>query len=259
VSYKSCFCTSEEAMTAHVNFVIAGTQKGGTSALDAYLRAHTQVGMARVKETHFFDNEDYFRATAVDYRIYHEFFAADGRLGGEATPIYMYWQDAPGRIWQYNPMMKWIILLRNPISRAYSHWNMERARGADTLSFAEAIAVEETRCREALPYQHRVYSYLDRGFYSEQLRRIWRFFPRAQVLVLKSEDLRDHPQATLDQVCAFLDIAPLALDAPQCVHALPYPHALGNAEKNYLTDWYEYEIKQLEKMLDWDCRDWLVR
>jgi hypothetical protein len=70
----------------------------------------------------------------------------------------MYWYDAPRRIWQYNPDMRIVILLRNPVDRAYSHWNMERERGAEPLEFRQAIATEADRCRAALPAQHRVFS-----------------------------------------------------------------------------------------------------
>jgi len=90
----------------------------------------------------------------------------------------MYWQNAPKRIWQYNPEMKIIIILRNPIERAFSHWNMERSRNAEHLSFWDAINTEKLRCQETLPLQNRVYSYIDRGFYIKQLENIWRYFPK---------------------------------------------------------------------------------
>jgi hypothetical protein len=151
-SYKSC----NDPM---VNFLICGTQKGGTSALDAYLKEHPQICMAEQKEVHFFDNEDLFRHKKPAYDIYHSAFSpkVSHKLLGEATPIYMYWYSAPLRIWKYNHSMKLIILLRNPIDRAYSHWNMERVRNTDCVSFWEAIQSEQKRCRESLPYQHRVY------------------------------------------------------------------------------------------------------
>ena len=90
--------------------------------------------------------------------------------------------------------MRLIVILRNPIERAYSHWAMEHQRGDDPLPFALALEQEEARCREALPFQHRVFSYVDRGFYSAQLRRLWRFFGREQVLVLTQEELRLSPR-----------------------------------------------------------------
>ncbi len=240
-----------------VNFLICGTQKGGTTALDAYLRAHPKIAMARIKEVHFFDQDQWFVADPPDYAYYHRHFEQIASRVGEATPIYLYWQAAAERIWHYNPAMQLIVLLRNPITRAYSHWNMERARHAESWSFAEAIRQESARCREALPQQHRVYSYVDRGFYSEQLRRLWRYFDRDQVLVLKSEALQLNPQQTLDQVCDFLEIERLTTITPQQVHVSPYTSPISAADWDYLKTIFEYEIKQLERMLDWDCRGWL--
>ena len=121
-----------------VDFVIGGTQKGGTSALDSFLRQHPEICMpATRKELHFFDRE----AENTDYNAYHANFDPKPahRVIGEASPIYMYWKTAPSRIWNYNPKMKWIVALRNPVERAFSAWNMETKRGKEKLSFAEAI------------------------------------------------------------------------------------------------------------------------
>src|SRR3954470_7937054 len=151
-----------------VNFVIGGTQKGGTSALNRFLRQHPEICMPdERKELHYFDREEEFRGRP-NYKHYHANFKPQRgqRVLGEATPIYMYWEPAPRRIWSYNPQMKWILLLRDPAERAFSHWHMARARDEETLPFAQAIAQEPERCREALPLQHRVYSYIDRGFYA---------------------------------------------------------------------------------------------
>jgi len=160
-----------------VNFLICGVQKGGTTAMYNYLSGHPEVFLVKRKEAHFFDFERFFQTAQIDYSIYHSLFnpTPQQRVLGESTPIYMYWHEAPKRIWQYNPDMKLIAVLRNPIDRAYSHWNMEYDRKTDSLPFWEALQSEAQRCREALPYQHRVYSYVDRGFYTEQLRRLWTY------------------------------------------------------------------------------------
>ena len=102
--------------------------------------------------------------------------------------------------------MRLIVILRNPIERAYSHWAMEHRRGNDPLPFALALEQEEARCREALPLQHRVFSYVDRGFYSAQLRRLWRFFGREQVLVLRQEELRLRPPDLSGKIWQHLSI-----------------------------------------------------
>jgi hypothetical protein len=240
-----------------VNFLIAGTQKGGTTAIHAYLRTHPALCLSEPKETHFFDTEERFQGGRIDYSPLHAHFQPrPGQLLGEATPITMYWTDAPRRVWEYNPNMKIICALRNPIDRAYSHWNMERERGADDLPFMEALRWEPDRCRSALPLQHRVYSYTDRGFYAEQIRRLWRFFPPTQTLFLKSEELRFQPQEALEKVFRFLDIEsrPIVLDS---VHARPYVTSMSTSEREYLLRLYQWDIREVGRLLGWSCEDWL--
>lgn len=242
-----------------VDFAVAGTQKGGTTALDRYLRMHPQICMANKKEVHFFDNERLFRTGRPNYAIYHSYFDADSqhRLLGEASPIYMYWRSAPKRIWEYNPEMKILLILRNPWERAYSHWNMERDRNAESLTFWSAIQSEPERSREALPYQHRVYSYVDRGFYVEQIRRLWSYFDREQTLILRNEELRARPLETMNRVFDFLGVDSLQEIRPARTHARPYVSEITRREKEYLLHAYEYEIRALERILGWDCSNWL--
>jgi hypothetical protein len=241
-----------------VNFLIAGTQKGGTTALHSYLRAHPDLCFAKPKETHFFDTEEHFRGGGVDYTPLHAHFKPQlGQLLGEATPITMYWADAPRRVWEYSPCMKVICVLRNPIERAFSQWNMESERGADGLPFMDALRRESDRCRTALPLQHRVYSYTDRGFYSEQIRRLWRFFPRTQTLFLKTEELRSQPQMALNQVFRFLDVESLPV-TPRVVHSRPYAAPITGLEREYLLRLYERDIQEVSRVLGWDCQDWLT-
>ena len=131
--------------------------------------------MAKVKEVHLFDDDKTFARRSHDgYAEYHRQFAptSTGQLLGEITPAYMYWNDAPRRIREYNPAMKLIAVLRNPITRAYSQWNMQRDAGAEQLPFWEALQAEAARLSASLPHQNRNASYVDRGFYSGQLRRL---------------------------------------------------------------------------------------
>lgn len=243
-----------------VQFLIAGTQKGGTSALDAYLRDHPGIAMASRKEVHFFDDDAQFAAGAApSYDAYERFFAdaPAHAVAGEATPVYMYWRTAPARIRAYNPAMKLIVVLRNPITRAYSHWNMEHTRGADRLSFWRALRTEPIRCRFAWPTQHHVYSYVDRGYYTQQLARVWQTIPRAQTLVIRHERLKRDPQAVLDEVCAFLGVEPVRVITRKEVHTLAYAQAMAEREWRFLADRFAGEIRALERLLGWDCSAWL--
>lgn len=237
-----------------VNFLVAGTQKGGTTALDYYLRTHPDISMAREKEVHFFDNDKNFQGD-VDYSAYHSHFDNQEGVVGESTPIYMYWLPAAKRIWEYNPDMKIIVVLRNPIDRAYSHWNVQRYKGADELAFFKAIRVEQKRRLGTL--QDRTYSYVDRGFYTKQLRRLYRYFPKEQVLVLKNDDLRNDVNGEMQKVSHFLGVNPFDEIEPKLIHCKPYASEMTDIERMYLRRLFSGEIKRLERMLGWDCSDWL--
>jgi hypothetical protein len=244
--------------TRTVDFVICGTQKGGTTALDAYLREHPEVCMADRKEVNFFDKDRYFTDKRPNYSKYQAYFSPKRthKVLGEATPIYMYWKDAPKRIFEYNSKMKIVLILRNPIERAYSHWNMERSRNRENLSFKDAINIEQKRSREALPYQLRTFSYIERGCYLEQIRRMWEFFPKENVYIIRSEDLKYNPEVCLNNLADFLGISYFRNVKSKNVHSRPYVCRMGKEEKIYLLSIFEPEIKALEKELKWDCSNW---
>ena len=239
-----------------VDFVIGGTQKGGTSALDSFLRQHPEICMPTTrKELHFFDREEENR----DYKKYHRNFKPkkkQHRVIGEASPIYMYWETAPYRIWKYNPKMKWILALRNPVERAFSAWNMESKRDHEKLPFAEAIEKEAERCRMALPLQHRVYSYIDRGFYAHQVRRLFNIFGKENCLILLNEELRNDHQQTLRRVFEFLGADPSFVPPEASVFKQEYSDKIDNQLRSRLIDIFQFDIKQLEKLLGRDLSAW---
>ena len=244
---------------AAVQFLIAGTQKGGTTALADYLRQHSALFIPSVKELHFFDNETLnWQQPKKLYSSYHAQFseAPPGSLCGDATPIYSYWWPAMARIWAYNPAMRLILCLRNPVERAYSHWTMETGRQWDSASFAEAIATETERCRSALPHQHRVFSYVSRGFYSEQLRRLWSFFPREQTLILRQDELLEDPGKTLSRVHCFLGVDPQPPSKPLRANSGRYTSPMDPQVRAQLQQLFNPEITQLEQLLNWDLSHW---
>lgn len=242
-----------------VDFLIAGAQKGGTNTLDSWLRDHPRIAMAERKEVHFFDDEQLFANGEPDYAHYHAWFArgAFQRITGEATPVYLYWRPAPARIHRYNPQMKFVLLLRDPVSRAYSSWNMQRQRGVDERPFEQAVDDELKRLAQPGRPQSRQLSYIDRGLYAAQLTRLLELFPMEQVLALRSEHLQQQPQRCFDDVCRLLDIAsqPLASAAPK--HVRTYDKPLDAAMRRRLQALYEPDVRQLEALLGWDCSDWL--
>ena len=232
-----------------VAFIIAGVQKGGTTALFDYLGDAADLSLSRVKEVHFFDDEtqDWARP---DYGAYHANFAPfDGKPRGEATPIYLYWPESLERMARYNPAMKLIVMLRDPVERAWSHWKMEYARGIETRPFAWCVREGRQRLFDAEPWGfHRETSYVERGFYGEQMARLYELFPHAQVLVLRSDDLRREPGATLSQVRSFLGLPKAAAPQAREVHVgreMDYGSELSGAEVDYLRSVYARDMTRL--------------
>lgn len=241
-----------------VDFIICGTQKGGTTALDHYLRLHPNICMADKKEVHFFDRDDHFNELYPDYSKYHKYFSPknDHCIIGEATPIYMYWDKAIERIHRYNPKIKLIAVLRNPINRAFSHWNMERDRNREHRSFWDAICEENSILKSPKNKQDRTFSYLDRGFYSSQIRNIYDYFEKDQLLILRNEILRHSPNHALSEVASFLSLPSFDNIEHMEVHSRIYPVQLDKKELSFLKSFYEDEINSLEDILGWDLESW---
>lgn len=242
-----------------IDFIIIGAQRAGTSALNFYLKKHPDIGMGARKELHFFDNEHIFGNQPVDYSLYEKQFdfAANKKVYGEATPIYFYWKPSMKRLWDYNQNLKLILLLRNPIERAFSQWCHEVSRDTEHLEFISAIKNESYRGKEALPLQHRVYSYVDRGFYTPQLKRVFRLFKRSQLLIIKYEDFRARQEEILIKVFNFLNVNPdgYKFRKIRAVSRQPMRN-MTSQERQYLLGLYQVEIEEIEKTLNWDCSDW---
>ena len=250
---------------ALVNFLIVGAQKSGTTTLHSYLGDHSLIEMASKKEVHFFDRDEFFLNPEPNYVNYHSWFDFSdvSKLKGEATPAYLYNRNAAERIWRYNPSMKIIIILRNPVERAFSHWNMEVNRGLEMLIFKDALTQEHKRIREVLPSQHYIYSYQDRGYYSAQIREYWRFFGSKQTLVLKYDDLRDNPELVLRKVFGFLSLdysvdSMASKSYSRVLHKGDYRVSMDKGLRKQLIKQFTPEILQLEKMLGWDCKKWFL-
>ncbi|HWI85673.1 MAG TPA: sulfotransferase domain-containing protein [Sphingomonas sp.] len=249
-----------------VGFLVAGVQKGGTTALFDYLAELPALELPAVKEAHFFDDDDGVDWTAPDCSRYHALFVHPDRLWGEATPIYLYWPNALERIHAYNPSMKLIVLFRDPIERAWSHWKMEYARGKETEPFAWCIREGRARMARTHPYPgfHRVYSYVERGFYGRQLARALSLFPRRQMLLLDSHSLMHRPSATISAICAFLGIDPphgeIAGRVSRPSANIDYPATLVDKDVAFLQQHYSEELHRFRELAgqELDSAAWLT-
>lgn len=250
-----------------VDFLIVGTQKGGTTALASFLGQHPQIFMPQTKEVHFFDRTCEYLDTSTGlprYNAYHARFkvARSHQLWGEATPIYMFLPVAAARIHDYHPGIKLIFLLRNPVERAFSQYKMERGRNWERWPFALAAALEFPRvrllcgdpdnARDAI----RVHTYLSRGFYSHQIERFLRQFPRENCLFLKSEELLAEHDRVLRQVFNFLQVDPEFRVPPARIFASPQG-ILNPLVARILSLVYWRERRRLERLVSLDFSKWV--
>lgn len=249
-------------MSTLVSAFCCGVQKGGTTSLHAYFREHPALLPPSRKETHFFDDESQDWA-APDYAALDAFFpGGDGsRTRFDITPIYCFWPPSLARIRAYNPASRLIFLFRDPFERAWSQWCMEFARGRETLPFAEAIR-EGRRRLDGLPplaQERRVYTYVERGCYADQVRRALLQFPSSGLLFLRSEDLLSDRRATLARIASFLGIAPFPDSGEKRERVRPdiaVPSAPTEADRKLVADELQDDLRQFAGLSGLDISGW---
>lgn len=233
-----------------IDFLIAGVQKGGTTALHNYLKQNPNVFLPERKELHFFDNETLDWQQPV-YQNYHDFFktARPNQSLGEATPIYTFWPNSLARIMKYNKDMKLIICLRNPTERAYSHWRMETSREKEDLSFSQAI--RNGRSRITNENAKRTYTYVERGFYADQIEQAIDFFSAKNIHIVQQDNLLKFHNAVLKNICHFLKIPHFELP-----HSFVRPiknnetlPVISKVDSNYLNEIYTDDQVKTNKLI----------
>lgn len=203
------------------DFLIIGGQRCGTTSVFNYLLDHPLVLPPLVKEPHFFTYQwprgiGWYRAQ-FPTKLRRRAVAGSGPGSTfEATPYYLFHPCAPERAAQVLPGAKLVVLVRDPVQRAYSHYQHSVRMGFESLSFAEALeleptrlAGEEERIRSDSRYpgtKHRVFSYASRGFYADQIERWLTHFPRESLHVIQSEALFADPGGHYQQLLGFLGL-----------------------------------------------------
>ena len=237
-----------------VDFIVAGVQKAGTTAIHDFLAQHPHIALLRDQALHFFDKEEHFSGEP-DYRLLHSNFDPGWRwrVAGEVTADYLYYPRALERIARYNPKMKLIISLRNPVGRAFSQWNMRRAKGQEPLEFLDALKRDQEIGIWKGP---RGNAYLARSFYAPQLEQVFKLFPREQVFVLKYEDFRADPFPIVDRIFDFLGVRRVSRLKNKERNVGSYSRKLTSQERQYPAAIFDEDITKVEALLGWDCSDW---
>src|SRR5215212_6149591 len=191
------------------DFVVIGTQKGGTSFFYRLVTEYPLVKKAAAKELHFFDHK-FAEGVGWYRRCFLEGERVDGQrtITGEASPSYLFDPQVPQRMARIIPDARLIALLRNPVDRAYSHYQMEVGRGKEARSFEEATEEEMISVEGEGNTVDVRYAYLRRGLYAEQLERFSYFANRERLLVVGSENLFTRRLEVLERVLTFLGLPP---------------------------------------------------
>jgi len=248
------------------DFLIIGAQRAGTTSLHRYLEEHPLVCTASVKEVHYFDKHHrrglaWYRSffpTRPYVRLLQRVRGGRCRVG-ESTPYYLFHPHAPRRVFQTLPSAKLVVLLRDPVDRAYSHYHHAIRMGLDDApTFEEALAREEERLageREKMvadetyfSFAHQHHAYRARGIYVDQLLTWRQWFPAERLLVLKSEDLYEDPARTFERVLRFLDL-PDRKPSGFPSHNRGRNPAIDPAVRRRLAGFYAPHNRRLEELL----------
>jgi len=250
------------------DFIIIGGQKCGTTALSKYMLEHPAIKPALWKEVNFFDKQ--FQRGLIWYRanfptIFQKFFLKyilrrDFHCG-DATPYYLFHPLAAKRISETLPQIKLIVLLRDPVERAYSHYNMEVRLGFENLSFEDAMKKENERLGgetekmisnesfNSLEYQ--THSYLSRGIYIEQLKNWTKYFSKDQLLILQTEEFEKEPSKITNQVFKFLNLPNFEIKNPKKENVGEYKE-MTNDTKKFLIEYFKPYNQELYEFLGRD-------
>lgn len=201
------------------DFLVIGAARAGTTALHAHLRQHPEIFMPAHKEPNFFAYEgqtlackgpgaDYINNSVVDLAAYQALFA-DAHAAekcGEASPLYLYSETAPARIKHHVPDAKMIVILRNPIEQAYSHFMYATKQCIENeANFTRALGLETDRLAQGW---QPLFGYSEFPRYGEQLARYLDLFPREQMLIRRYEDYQAAPGDLLRDIFESIGVDP---------------------------------------------------
>ncbi|MCH2133541.1 MAG: sulfotransferase domain-containing protein [Phycisphaerales bacterium] len=250
------------------DFLVIGAQKSGTSSLAAYLHEHPAAWIAPCKECHFFSRP--WRPLSM-YRGFFPTRSARRRMEverghpvqlGEATPYYLFHPMAPDRVARSLPRARIIVLLRDPVERAWSHYRHSVRLGYESLDFDEALAREPERLegqedkliqsRFAVSHPHRDFSYVARGHYANQLNRWFSVIDRSRVHVEIAEDLFRDPTGATARIEQFLGLPAGPTREFDVLNKGLQMAPMSDSTRKRLSDTFSTSNQELATLLDRD-------
>ena len=192
-----------------VDFFIVGAPKAGTTSLYHYLSEHPETDMSILKEPNYFsensikDNDLYYKSYPIKkLSRYHSLFKNNNLITGEASVSYLYYKDVAKSIKGYNSSARIIIMLRDPIERAFSHYLMDFRLGLVNDTFENIIFQKSNLSNSKTYFQQ----YVKLGEYTNQIKRYFNEFPSEQILVVDYDDFKNKTSDIVKKVYKFLKI-----------------------------------------------------
>ena len=240
------------------DFLVIGTKRGGTTSLWRYLIQHPLVPRLfpawNTKTSHYFEEnfgrgEAWYRShfPTAKHRAALERRHGGPSKAGEAAPLYMFHPLVAGRVADLMPDARMVVLLRDPVERAHSHWKERRTEGVEPLDFPAALAAEQSRTageRERMIADPGYFStaydwftYRERGCYLDHLEPWLTHFDRSQLLFVASETLYREPAATYARILDFIGLPPHELASYDVFNDRP-SKGMDASVRAELTDFY---------------------
>ena len=191
------------------NFMCIGAAKSGTTSLYDILRQHSDVFIPSFKEPHFFDIHSVYANGLSWYAKTYFNEVRNESCIGDFSPTYLFESKAPERIFtDLGANVKFIIILRNPVDRAYSHYLHSKRDEHEHLSFSEALSFEKERTNNQEDYlSYLRFSYITQGMYCQMLKRYFKFFPKENFLIINFEkEFVNQRKEIMDRIFDFLEI-----------------------------------------------------
>lgn len=228
-----------------------------------YLAQHPNVATPSQKELHFFDiNYD----KGLSWYLSQFPLMTQGKICGEASPYYLYHPLVPERVKRLSEDLRLVILLRDPVIRAYSHYHHEVENGRESRSFREAIEKESGAVEEAehqliqgtieYSWVHQRYSYLARGRYVEQLDRWFQHFPMELFYIETAERFFSKPKEVCQEVFEFLGLQSTPVSTSVKHNPGRYEPMAGE-DCRFLCDYYERYNNELRERYQLNIKHWI--
>lgn len=264
-------CKYTSFMRLLPNFIIIGAAKSGTTSLFNYMIQHPDIIGSYVKEVHFFDSDNYKKGNLY-YKSYfplkiqahlHQLVYGRNLIVGESSPFYLLHPHVPIRVSKLIPNIKLIVLLRNPIERAYSHYQITLRNGGENLSFEDAIHQEIMRIEPEKKQlfedkyntsinqnsNYAKYSYLTRGQYYEQLSRWLQYFSKEQFLIIENNNFLTNTAYYMKKIFDFLEIPNITQKEYPKHHVGDYSKSIKQDTNYYLKEYFELHNQKLYELV----------